>query len=318
LSIAKQAGVTLLETILALVIASSLTIMGLRAYYGWQNELALSQIGEDVGLIFDAMKLYYYGNCAAGASLGQISTTPVVVLSGSINLLTPYLSQPIQTQNPLVNTTDSNTYYGYIAQFNLHTSSRIPPSTSYMGDGSTVVGTIVGWTSQVAVELKNTNLVPGVASGLGAECTSTYQSMSAGVYNCATPQGGTPAVPAVYVYNCYYVSPTTGGGCGITSNQSTPCNNTYCISSGYTIDEGSSYMSQPAIPAIPAPTATYVEFEQTPSYGSGNNTLHANYLPMLKVFNNQYQHSQYQGFETGGLNVGSSGSYQTNYYYCGS
>ncbi|MES2218926.1 MAG: hypothetical protein V4501_11010 [Pseudomonadota bacterium] len=325
MSIAKQLGVTLLELLLVFAVASAVTLMGFKFYNNYQTQLLISEVGQQVGFLFDGLRLFYYANCMRGGLLGQTSTTPIVVLSGGGNtILLPYLIQPVQTQNRLLKYTDSNTYYGYIAQFNLHTTARIPPNTTYQGNGATMVGVSVNWSSEVSIEPANTTILNTLQSSLGAECSSNYVNASKGVTDCATYTTGTPAV---YGPECAYTwGPSTyplpcGASC-TSFYSAVTCNFLIVVIGVGQLPTGGNYLISAAVASTPG---SYLEFEQLPSYGSGHNTVNSTTLPMLKLFKYQYENSQYQGYQaaTVGQNVytgsgANNGTYQTNYYYCGS
>jgi type II secretory pathway pseudopilin PulG len=308
-----QRGIGLQELLLVLVIMSSVTLLGFKLYRGWNNQAYITEIQEQVNIILDGMRSYYFANCATSLA-GGTTTTPVVVLSGSTTALVLYLDSKIQRSNPWVNYTDTNTYYGYIAQFN-----PLSGVVTYYGNNS-VIGTVVSFTSQVAVESTSPTNANAIAARLGAECASVFKNPTAGVYTCANPgSGGTAEIPATYSSSCYWKN-STGGGCSAgASGPDCLDYSTYCNNSGYTIlISNVQYQSTAAVPAVPAPNSNFAVFEQTPSYGSGHNTVSSIYAPTLIPFKQLYENSEIQGLTNPGKNSNSSGSYATNYYYCGS
>jgi type II secretory pathway pseudopilin PulG len=214
LSRTRQPGASLLELLLVLAIVSSLMVLGLNFYRGYQNQLYFSEIQQQIGIIFDAMRMYYYANCQSGRALGTVVTTPKVVLSGGVTTLVNYLDTPVQPNNPWVNFSDTNTYHGYIAQFNPHSANRsgvgsatyVTGTTTYYASGT--IGTIVSWTSQVAVELTSNQNALDLKAYLGAECTSTFTSAAAGVALCTSSSANVSTDTYIVLEN----APSYGSG----------------------------------------------------------------------------------------------------------
>lgn len=189
----NQQGVTLLETMLALAIAVSLIIFGLRAYDQLQFHAKEQQIANNVNILFQALSGFYYANCrqtldansvaqSTGALDPIVTDNPVIPASYPIsiqtNLITPdfiHLKQ-WQPKNPLVD--NSAPENGYSVQYNrvitqaatdpvmsidACTGSSNPPSCDRKdgallekSNGSpTNQSHVVTWVSQVAVKLSD-------------------------------------------------------------------------------------------------------------------------------------------------------------------
>ena len=209
----KQAGATLLEMILVLVIMSSFLGMSYRFYNLYTYEQNVSLIKEQVGLIFDAMRLFYQANCNvynASNWFAQSSTTTLIVLQGGYNALTPYLSNPIPI-NRLLNVTDSNFWYGYMAQFSLNTGNFVLPTSTnppYGGNGTISIGTVLAWTAHVAIEPAHQSQVTALYNELGANCGSNFLNAANGVESCLDAAGvyGPPSCS----FSCNFMgNPTT-------------------------------------------------------------------------------------------------------------
>jgi hypothetical protein len=183
----RQIGVTLLETLLALVIAASAIAASLTAIGAYKRMQGITQINNTVSQIMQGMLGYYRANCSSGTlSPATNGTTATVVVLGPANTtIVSWMNSAIVASNGIFNT-DATTYKGYIAQYNLHQSSRTP---SYAG---ATTGTIYGFTMQVAVGPLTAKELLTVPKEIGANCTSKLATV--GVYPCSSNQPGTYAV----------------------------------------------------------------------------------------------------------------------------
>lgn len=209
----RQYGVTLLETMLALAIAISLVVFGLRVYYQFSMQAQEQKIGANVNQLFQALKGFYDANCrqsldsnstaqssgkldpaSSGSSIPQ--TFPLSIVT---DLQTPGFLTGWQPLNYLVDNTQ--TEKGYYAQFNRITTAQSndpvmsiyacsgsskPPSCD-VTNGNVLQSTsspslqshVVTWVAQVAVKLSN-SLTPQqwiqIKNDLNADCISTTTS----------------------------------------------------------------------------------------------------------------------------------------------
>lgn len=200
-------GVTLFEMLLVLAIAMSILYLGIKQYNVLSLDADATKVQANVDTIFAGLTQYYRVNCFGSNPMGYNGTAPVIgTLNAAkaqttpfpINITTDlmnagYMSYKLQN-NSLANPTIANTY---IAQFNpqpgqivqtcTHSSS---PPTCDVG-AQTQIGTVVSWTAQVAVKMKDANTAKAYAKSLGANCSST---LSGGYVNpCSL------STPGVYV-----------------------------------------------------------------------------------------------------------------------
>jgi type II secretory pathway pseudopilin PulG len=323
----KQAGTTLLEMILIIVVMAGLLGMSYRFYNFYTYEQNLSLVRQQVGLIFDAMRLYYAANCNvynSGHTLAQTINKTVIVLQGpgggSYNSLAPYLSTPI-IRNILLNTSDANFYYGYFAEFTVNTGASILPATTvrpYGGDGSTKIATVLNWTAHVAIEPAKVSQLSNIFNSLGANCGTTFISSTSGVVTCTTALGGVYGTPTcAFIYN--------GSTCVTPALNSDPdsgvwtCPQYYCASNcSLPFCNGSGSLVQHLVtPPIDLTSATLIEWEQGAEVGGGFYNTNQATMPRLRRYKQQFENNAWQGFMSGGA-AGGPPSDGTNYYYCGS
>lgn len=194
---AKHAGFTLIEMILALAIAVSIIVFGMRLYLQYRFDLSTQQLQYNVSAIFQAMSSYYQGVCN-----GQLKS----VMTGSDVTTWKYTYQNskihsgndesvlIDLKNDLIenNYLTSNLYIipfvynhtkspedGYVIQFNRITSDRYT-CTSTNTDLSSCkekvkIGRTVIWQLQVAVKLSDDalNAASAYMGATNAKCLSS-------------------------------------------------------------------------------------------------------------------------------------------------
>lgn len=190
----KQLGVTIFEMLLVIAIAASIILFSLNQYLFFQRDANVQQVQYNVNTLFKAMAMYYKAECYGRYSVsGAPPLIPGKLNPGSspgdpfkINITTDLVNGGFLTDsipiNPLIDDAGANTN-GYVAQFNLYTSSRTicaggttasnayPPSC--LNSTAVNVGTIYIWKPQVAVKLKNAATASQYLSLLGGDCLST-------------------------------------------------------------------------------------------------------------------------------------------------
>lgn len=184
----KQQGVTLLEILLVLTIASMLILMGLRQYRVYVLDRDVAQTKFNVNLLFDGLKKYYQRHCRGlydaardtydgklyearkSGSRVDVDIKTELVDSGFL----PSSAWPL-TQTSLVNNADEKKP-GYVAQFNYGTLSR--RYACWDGQCISLDKTVLVWRPQVAIRLPATvtkETAEFYRKMLGADCISMVQ-----------------------------------------------------------------------------------------------------------------------------------------------
>ena len=143
----KQQGVTLLELMLALVIATAVFILGIRLFAEYSFRLHESQLEANVEQLFQAMTHYYQANCRrqldANSNAQSTGSLDPAVIGNQATVplnITTDLQQPgflvnWRPLNPLVN--DAASGQGYSVQFNrAMTGGRDPAMSVYACTGT--------------------------------------------------------------------------------------------------------------------------------------------------------------------------------------
>lgn len=181
----KARGMSLLEVMLVLAIASSIMLAGLRIYQSFDRDSGYLILRSNVDLLFQAMKTYYQDQCnlyfspdssiRASGALTFNSNNPAAPVPFDVNTTKNYLSSPWpRGSSVLANKVISSTYF---AQFNPSTvntkqayvcSSFASPQCSAPAPipGSNVVL----WQSQVAVKMKDPTMTTYYLAVAGADC----------------------------------------------------------------------------------------------------------------------------------------------------
>lgn len=197
-----QAGVTLLEVMLVLVIGAAILFMSVQQYLTYRHDADAYQVQSNVDTVFQAMSAYYRMSCygttddsyqmvpgtlnPAASAPPTVPTSPMPISISTDLIDNGFLSTPMPL-NPFVKTTGAgaNAFNGYVAQFNPVTPAQ-NRLTCMAGTNATSpvdpnctstqsVGQIITWKSQVAVQLNNPT--PGEAKVylnlLGGDCLSS-------------------------------------------------------------------------------------------------------------------------------------------------
>jgi prepilin-type N-terminal cleavage/methylation domain-containing protein len=188
---AGQLGMTLLEVMLVIAIAASLLLVGMQTYFQFSLQGELTKVNFNVNVLFQAMRNYYYANCAANrdyATGNQIDNT-TGLMDPSVNTLSGS-NLVLDITNDLVNRGFLTNWHpglspiatNYVVQFNLYNYATFHPQNvrnvwfCYAGTcyASSTVATnnIYLWSIQVAVKVDSTK-ASQYKNMLGADCVSS-------------------------------------------------------------------------------------------------------------------------------------------------
>jgi len=205
-----QKGVTLLEMMLVLSIASGMTILGMNMYRSFQETVTLQQLQYNIDQLFEAAGNYYKANCATGGfSPSSITYPPTPTTYYPLSISSDLLARGFLTNwnatNPLVSPSGGES--GYIVQLNPIIVSPVAANvcivitpgvpctpvspTSYIPSTQAL---IVSWAVQVAVKIKNSSHINAYLATLQGNCTSDITS---GLPNTVDP---CPSVSATKNY----------------------------------------------------------------------------------------------------------------------
>lgn len=205
----RQSGITLLETMLVAVIASSIIMMSFQQYQSYKLDSDIMQVKYNVDQLFRAASYYYQANCrnqwnastgapiAGSGALDPLNnpTNPTVITP--IQLLQQgYMRQALPLVPKLVYDDGSNTMAGYVVQYNLLTPQQA--RTVALSNGGTAnVGNVYVWRIQVAVYIKpNTFSFKGVPIS-SKDAAIKYMSMLGGL--CVSDLNGSFVTPCTSV-----------------------------------------------------------------------------------------------------------------------
>jgi hypothetical protein len=199
----SQAGITLLEIMLALAVASSILVLSIKMNQSWVFEQNVAQLRFSVEQLFLGMGNYYRANCGIQGQGGSTTptygtlvttTTPFAVSIGSLTSFLPPAWMTTYSNNPLVDVS-GGAVSAYILQFNLVTASVNTNCSAKDCVTNTTVAipnpmNALIWRAQVAVKIKNTALANDLAARLAAYCNSSLAT-STTVTPCeASPTAG--------------------------------------------------------------------------------------------------------------------------------
>lgn len=191
-SLKRQAGITLVESMLVAVVSILLIGLSVRQYESYRQDAEVSQLTYNVDQVLQAAGYYYQANCR---NQFNASTEKYITGSGTLDpsnsptnpfnidvvsdLYTPgYLKASI-TRNPLVYYPGVSTNMDvilkpYRVQFNLTTPQQ--QRTVALSDGTTAnLGTIYVWRIQVSVLMKDSATAQAYYRVLKATCLSRLQ-----------------------------------------------------------------------------------------------------------------------------------------------
>ena len=185
----KYLGITLLELMLVLAIASLFIVMGYNQYASYKRDTDLRAILLNVDAISQAAARFYYANCGnqqmyttfLPGRLSPLNSSPPsnpYPINVALDLVAPgYLTLPI-APNPLVKNIGPG--HGYTVQFNQKISDRMTTTCADPPDCTTTqqvkIGTNVDWQIQIGVILNNASMGKQYAAYLQATCLSTLNT----------------------------------------------------------------------------------------------------------------------------------------------
>lgn len=204
--IKRLAGVTLLESMLVIAIASSIMVLSIKVYRQYETQVNVEKIRYNVDTLFQAMSQYYRAQCGGSGTIATAPTNAPYVVS--MNTLAPYLPANWESKNPLIT--------GYALQFNpvvgvaapyINTCVVTQPGTPCTAGGSTPLSAsqaqIVIWNAQVAILIANTTAATfnRYKTQLGSDCASVSNGTS--INTCVTQ-----LAPAVAQYTSLVTTDT--------------------------------------------------------------------------------------------------------------
>lgn len=183
-----ESGLSLLEFLLVLMIAVALIIMGFRQYQVLKTDSDIRKVQANVDTLFQAAAWYYQANCDQ-----KTSTDTIVPAALNPNASpappNPYIMWTSSTLCEVTNTTEQATFKkfltsellfspiadSYCVKFIRHDSSR---TMKTWDDSSKRMGTIVIWSIQVIVKLKDPTQADFYFRLLRGNCLATSSSSS--------------------------------------------------------------------------------------------------------------------------------------------
>lgn len=165
----RQTGVTLLETMLAIAIAASMVVMGIRLYGFLKRDSDYQALRYNADILFAGARNYYLAQCGRS---WDASTGPIAPSTSGVGALDPgggaSTGSPIPiskavidsyvkgsyTNSPLIDNSDPTKTF--IVQFKAYSQNR---NTFVMTAPNMVVNSAIGksyvWEIQVAIKLKS-------------------------------------------------------------------------------------------------------------------------------------------------------------------
>jgi len=216
--IKKLKGITLLEAMLALAIATAIILLGLKNYFQYKRDRDAFALKYNVDMLFQAMRNYYYANCAERSPQAPIlapPSPPALAPSSSpsnpflINMasLGSYLDASWNPANSLIDSSFGSS--GYALQFNnqVISGARTENFCYYfqsMGaqpscyNGVNPTSQIYLWVAQIVVQVSDTEMTLAFKGLADADCAlATYTAAS--IVDCSA-QGVTSGSPAYLVW----------------------------------------------------------------------------------------------------------------------
>lgn len=191
-----QKGITLLELMLVLALATTLILMGVRVYLQFSQQAYVTELQSEVDTLFMAMAKYYQVNCRGPNYNGLLS--PKIIPNPTSTTYVPVSLWNLQNylgrwnpKNPLVSKTNP-----YILQFNFFSSTR-NISTQYPGGPISAAqnikraNSIRFWRMQVAIKIQDFERIEQYKNLTGASCISTMKGKI--VTPCPKPSVDPPA-----------------------------------------------------------------------------------------------------------------------------
>jgi prepilin-type N-terminal cleavage/methylation domain-containing protein len=194
----RQRGMTLLEVMLVIAIATSLVLLGVQTYQQFSLQNEKTKIAFNINVLFQAMRNYYYANCIANrnpatdnridATVGLMDptiTTPSgtnLVLDITTNLITRgYLTNWKPALSPMATNyvvqfnlyNDASVYTGNVRSVQFCFSSTSDTSGTCKAQPTLADNNIYLWTIQVAIKFASAAKASQYKNLLGADCVSS-------------------------------------------------------------------------------------------------------------------------------------------------
>src|SRR5678815_4964824 len=106
----KHAGMTLVEIMLVITIASAIVYMSINQYLSYRYNADVTQVQANVNMLFQSMSSFYKANCSGTGGelspqkLDPITNYPHVLLNITTNLRNEGFLDEIISLNPMVST----------------------------------------------------------------------------------------------------------------------------------------------------------------------------------------------------------------------
>lgn len=208
----EVSGVTLLEVLLALVIALSILFFSLQQYAYYKRDADAQRVQSTVDLLFQGLGKYFRAHCDRTLLPGDTvddfrkfyapvsKSISVQTLIDEGYILLPNNQIP---NNPLVGSGGSSP--SYILQFNQYQiparpTPLLPMRTVDLSTSpatSTGIGSQLIWQAQVSVKLQDTSIAPALLGILAGTCLSNSTANASGLIT--TPCSSAPVGANQYV-----------------------------------------------------------------------------------------------------------------------
>lgn len=186
----RHYGITLLEAVLALTIASMFVVLGMRQYVIYKHGTDVYDLQTQVDQLFYSAALYYQKECARHYALDpkdhpSIGATKVLDINTDL-IQRGYLASSFPRINNFVDS--SGGYQGYVVQLNKVEVKRydVPCDIPNACRNDEQLGTNILWRIQVSVLMKDTTAT-GLSTAknlLNATCLSTGSGAPTSVAEC--------------------------------------------------------------------------------------------------------------------------------------
>ncbi len=221
-------GITLLEVMLVLAIASTIVLSGIRQYTFYQRDRNAFVLKYNIDILFQGMRNYYYANCAESTDTNMAlhklapSRNPSNPFAVTIQtMLGNYLDTTWHPFNPLIDSSFGDS--GYDVQFNQISwsgarnenfcyyypgTSQTNPTCGALVNSNAIV---YSWIAQIVVKIQDPNMTLALKGMTGANCALTdYTSPT--IVDCST--GATSGAPSYLVWQRLpsFASPDTSSG----------------------------------------------------------------------------------------------------------
>ncbi len=198
--VSDELGVTLLELILALVIAVTIVLLSFKQYQAFRADEDVQEIQYNLDTLFQGLAGYYKANCYGQSLNGELISQGNLYVSSTnqpknpypINIATDlinngYLANTLLNVD-LVNNASAIGTNGYVVQFNEYTETRNictknaasrgnhPAFGSNTGQNCKInaeIGTVITWKAQVAVDLADPTTAKQYLAILNGDCLSS-------------------------------------------------------------------------------------------------------------------------------------------------